>query len=103
MNGIGSGEILLTAVFVGFEGAYAYSAMLPSIMTIHTFVDSPAKIRAIREGEVLATAFAGLFAGAVALVTRSWLPIGLTLLLAAFMVAVYEWALRKSPAWGEQA
>jgi len=99
MEGIGSGEVLLTSVFVAFEGAYAYSAMLPSIMTINTFVDSPDKIRAIREGELLATVFAGLFAITVGYVTKSWLPIWLTALLSGFMVAVYEWALRRSPAW----
>lgn len=99
-SGIGTGEVVLTSVFVAFEGAYAYSAMLPSIMTINTFVDSPEKIKAIRQGELLATIFAGGFAGATALITGSWLPLGLTIMLAAFMIAVYEWALRSSPAWG---
>lgn len=102
MTGIGAGEVVLTSVFVAFEGAYAYSAMLPSIMTINTFVDSPDKIRAIRQGELLATIFAGGFATATALIVRSWLPILLTALLAGFMVGVYEWALRQAPAWGQQ-
>jgi hypothetical protein len=100
MQGIGSGEVVLTSVFVAFEGAFAYSAMLPSIMTIHTFVDSPEKITAIREGEILATAFCGIFAGVVAAIVRSWLPVGLTAIAAGFMIAIYEWALRDSPAWG---
>lgn len=99
MEGIGGGEVLLTSVFVAFEAAFAYSAMLPSIMTINTFVDSPDKILAIRQGELLATAFGGLFAVTIAFVTRSWLPILLSAILSAFMVAVYEWALRRSPAW----
>ena len=99
MEGIGSGETLLVAVFVAFEGAYAYSAMLPSIMTINTFVDSPEKILAIRQGEILASAFAGLFAVTVSAVSHSWLPLVLTAILAVFMVAIYEWALRRAPAW----
>lgn len=98
-SGIGSGEVVLTSVFVAFEGAYAYSAMLPSIMTINTFVDTPDKIKAIRQGELLATIFAGGFATATAWIVGSWLPIGLTLALAGFMIGVYEWALRRSPAW----
>jgi hypothetical protein len=97
--GVGGSSILLSSVFVAFEAAYAYSAMLPSIMTINTFVDSPDKILAIRQGELLATVFGGLFAVAVAIVTKNWLPILLTIPLCLYMVAVYEWALRRSPAW----
>lgn len=100
MEGIGGGEVLLTSVFVAFEAAFAYSAMLPSIMTINTFVDTPDKILAIRQGEILATAFGGMFALVVAGVTRSWLPILFSGGLMLFMIGVYEWSLRRSPAWG---
>lgn len=94
-----SSEVVLTATFVAFEGAFAYSAMLPSIMTINTFVDSPEKIRAIREGEVIATAFAGIFAVAISCITRSPLALILTGVACVFMIGIYEYALRSAPAW----
>lgn len=96
---VASSEIVLTATFVAFEGAFAYSAMLPSIMTINTFVDSPDKIQAIRQGEYIATAFAGIFAVAISAITRSPLALILTGVACAFMIGIYEWALRSAPAW----
>ena len=102
MEGIGGGEILLTSIFVATESAFAYSAMLPSLMTIRTFVDSPDKVAAIRKGEFIASAFAGILAAAVSLVTRSWIPAVFTAIACGFMVVVYEWGLRSAPAWGQQ-
>lgn len=99
MESFGSGDDLLVSVFVAMEGAFAYSAMLPSIMTIGTFVDDDAKIAAIRQGEILATFYAGAFAITVGAIMRSWLPLILTAVAAGFTVTVYEWALRRAPAW----
>ena len=100
MEGIGGGEIMLTSVFVATESAFAYSAMLPSLMTMATFVDSPEKIAAIRQGEIVATSFAGILATAVSIITKSLIPLIMTTLACGFMVIVYEWGLRRSPAWG---
>lgn len=100
MEGVGGGEILLTAVFVATESAFAYSAMLPSLMTMATFVDSPEKVQAIRHGEIVATAFAGILATAVAIITRSAVPLVFTGIACGFMLLVYEWGLRRAPAWG---
>lgn len=100
--GGGGGTALLTATFVAFEGAFAYSAMLPSLMTMATFVDSAEKIRSIREGEIVATAFAGLFATVISMILGNWLPLILTTVACVFMLLVYEWGLRRAPAWGAQ-
>lgn len=102
MEGIGSGEVLLTSAFIAYESAFSYSQFLPSIMTIRTFVDSPDKIHAIRHGEVVGSVFVAGFAVLFAAIMRSWLPLMMAGLAVGFTLAVYEWALRGAPAWGQQ-
>ncbi len=101
MEGIGSGETLLTSVFIAYETAFAFSQYLPSVMTIHTFVDTDAKVQSIRTGEIIASVFAGVFALAFAAILRSWLPLILAGLAIIFTVMVYEWALKGAPAFCE--
>lgn len=99
MEGLGSGEKVLTAAFIAYESAFSYSQFLPSIMTIKTFVDSQDKIVAIRHGEMIGTVFVAGFATLFALIMRSWLPVVMAGIAVAFTLAVYEWALRGAPAW----
>ena len=98
MEGIGSGEVLLTSAFIAYETAFAFSQYLPSIMTIRSFVDTQAKLRMIREGELVAGAFAGTFAVIFSLILRSWLPLALAGAAVLVTVGTYEWALRGCPA-----
>lgn len=95
----GSSELVVTSVFMALEGAFAYSAFLPSIMTIGTFVDSPDKIRMIREGEIVGTGFLIALSFTVSAVTKSPLPLLFGLAAGALALGVYEYALRRSPAW----
>jgi hypothetical protein len=99
MEGLGSGETLLTSVFIAYETAFAFSQYLPSVMTIHTFVDTEAKVKSIRTGELIASVFAGAFALAFAAILRSWLPLCLAGLAIVGTVVVYEWALQGAPAF----
>lgn len=99
METMGSGDILLVSAFAGFEGLFSYSAVLPSIMTIGTFVDSPEKIRMIRQGEVVGTILNLAFGIALALFAESWLPIAFTVGACLVMIFIYEFALRSAPAW----
>lgn len=99
METMGRGDILLVSAFAGFEALFSYSAVLPSIMTIGTFVDSRDKIRMIRQGEVIGTVFNVAFAAALVLFSHSWLPLLFTLVASALMLGVYEYALRQAPAW----
>lgn len=101
METMGSGDILLVSAFAGFEGLFSYSAVLPSIMTIGTFVDSPEKIKMIRQGEIIGTVLNIAFGGALALFAESLLPIVFTLGACLVMIFVYEYALRSAPAWGQ--
>lgn len=100
MDGLGSGELMLTSLFVAYESAFSYSQFLPSIMTIRTFVDSPDKIAAIRHGEIIGTVFTVTFAGLFSWILGSWLPLLLASLACGFVLVVYEWALHQAPAWG---
>ncbi len=100
MQGIGSGELVLTSAFIAYESAFSYSQFLPSIMTIKTFVDSADKIHAIRHGEIIGTVFVVAFAALFAAILRSVLPLVMAAVAVGFTLAVYEWALRGAPAWG---
>ena len=102
MQGIGSGELVLTSAFIAYESAFSYSQFLPSIMTIRTFVDSPDKIHAIRHGEIIGSVFVAGFAALFAYILRSPLPLIMAGIAVGFTLAVYEWALRGAPAWGQQ-
>lgn len=96
-----NGEVVVTSIFMALEGAFAYSAFLPSIMTIGTFVDSPEKVQMIREGEIVGTAFLIALSLTVSAVMKSPLPMVLGLIAGGLALGVYEYALRKSPAWSE--
>lgn len=94
-------NIVLTSVFMALEGAFAYSAFLPSIMTIGTFVDSPEKIHMIREGEIVGSIFLLGLSFTVSAITKSPIPLLMGLVAGALAVGVYEYALRSSPAWNQ--
>jgi hypothetical protein len=101
LEGIGSGEVLLTAAFIAYETSFNFSQYLPSIMTIGTFVDTPDKIKMIRQGELIAGGFAIAFAILFSFITKSSLPLVMSALAIAATISVYEWALRQAPAWGQ--
>jgi hypothetical protein len=88
-----SAEIGLV-MLVAAEAPQAYSAFLPSIMTIRTFVDDPNAVEAIREGEIFGTAFVLLIAGAGTLLVDNVWPLAVGVGTAVVMVAIYEHALR---------
>lgn len=89
--------LVLTSVFVAFEAAFSYSAFLPSIMTIGTFVDSQDKVVMIRKGEIISTLLSLGVASAVAAIYKSPLPLIAMGFAAIVMVLVYEWALSDCP------
>ena len=99
MEGLGSGELALTSLFVAYESAFAYSQFLPSIMTIRTFVDTPEKVASIRHGEIIGTVFTISFATLFSWILKSVLPLLMAALAVGFTLIAYEWALRGAPAW----
>lgn len=101
LQGLGSGEVVLTSAFIAYETSFNFSQFLPSIMTIKTFVDSPEKVHAIRHGEIIACVYSGGFALIFGLILKSPLPVILAAVSIGATVAVYEWALRGAPAWNE--
>lgn len=97
-DSVSRGELLLTSLFIAYETAFAFSQYLPSIMTIKSFVDSDEKLRAIREGECIASVFSVAFAAIFSYILKSPLPLILAGLAIGFTLFVYERALRQSPA-----
>ena len=92
-------DVVLTSVFMALEGAFAYSAFLPSIMTIGTFVDSEEKVKMIRQGEMVGTAFLIGLSLTVAGVTKSALPAIMGIGAGILAIGVYEFALRGAPVY----
>lgn len=90
-------DTTVISIFMALEGMHAYSAFLPSIMTIGTFVDSPEKVRMIREGEVVATGFLLALAISVTALTKSPLPMVMGILAGIVTLGVYEYALHNAP------
>lgn len=67
-------------------------------MTIGTFVDTPEKVKMIRQGEVVATVFLAALASSVAVMVKSYWPLAMAAIAGGVMLAVYEYALRSAPA-----
>lgn len=84
------GIVLLVAA----EAPQAYSAFLPSIMTIRTFVGDEGAVKDIREGEVFGSAFVLLIGAAGSMLSGSNAPFLIGLATIGVMVGVYEYALR---------
>ena len=92
-------DTVLISIFMALDGLFAYSAFLPSIMTVGTFVDSPAKVKMIRQGEVVGTVFLIALAILTAKITKSAWPLFMGVAAGVLALAIYEFSLRQSPAW----
>lgn len=93
-------DTVLISIFMALDGLFAYSAFLPSIMTVGTFVDSPAKVKMIRQGEIVGTFFLIMLALLTARITRSAWPLFMGIAAGVLALAIYEFSLRQSPALG---
>lgn len=89
---------IVISIFMGLEGVHAYSAFLPSVFTIKTFVQDDDGVRMIREGEIMASAYLVILAIAVGYITKSKWPVIMALTTGAAMIGVYEYAVARSPA-----
>ena len=93
---------VIFSIFMALEGLHAYSAFLPSIMTIGTFVDDEEKVRMIRQGEITATVFLAALSSSVAIMVKSWYPLIMAAIAGGVMLCVYEYALSHAPAKEEE-
>lgn len=98
MFGNVSEDTILISIFMALEGVHAYSAFLPSVFTIKTFVSDNGGVDMIREGEFMASVFLVTLAGVTTYLTKSAWPMLFGLVAGAGMLAVYEHALRRCPA-----
>ena len=93
-----SGDTMLISIFMALDGLFAYSAFLPSIMTVGTFVDSESKVVMIRQGEVVGTIFLIALSIITSAVTKSKLPLIFGILAGIVALVIYEYSLAQSPA-----
>lgn len=89
---------IVISIFMGLEGVHAYSAFLPSVFTIQTFVQDREGVKMIRQGEIMASAYLIVLAIAVGYITKSKWPVIMAFVTGAAMIGVYEFALVHSPA-----
>lgn len=86
-------DTVVLSIFMALEGVHAYSAFLPSVFTIRTFVDTPLGRAMIREGELFASIFLVSLSFVVSIIAKSPLPLILGCATGAGMILVYERAL----------
>lgn len=88
-------EQILLSVFVGVEGAHAFSAFMPSYFTVKKFADGAEDISNLRSGYTPAIAFNLALGSLVTVLTKDWKPFIISALTAAFMVSLYEGAINE--------
>lgn len=81
----------IASLGMAVAGTQFYSAALPSVFTIRAF---SADVRSIRDGERFATAMTLGLGAVVSAMLDSPEPLVMAVVVAAIMVAMYEWALR---------
>lgn len=87
-------EKLLTGIFVGVEGAHAFSAFMPSWFTIRKFsTQDQSDLARLRSGYVPAVIFNLVLGVTVSGLIKSAWPVLLSVLVCIFMVAMYESAI----------
>jgi hypothetical protein len=89
---------IVISIFMGLEGVHAYSAFLPSVFTIQTFVQDNEGVKMIRQGEIMASIYLIVLAIAVGYITKSKWPVVMALATGTAMIGVYEFALSRCPA-----
>lgn len=85
---------LVLAVFTAVEGAHAFSAFMPSYFTVKKFAASKEDLEALRSGYSPAIAFNLLLGGSVSLLTKDVRPFVVSIVVVAFMMYLYENALK---------
>lgn len=96
-----SPEQLGLVILAASEVPNFMAGLLPSLFTIQTFSDDPAKVKALRRGELVGGAMAlGVGAGA-SLVADSWVPLIACTVILGVLLFEYERAIRNPIAGGQ--
>lgn len=90
-------DVIVISIFMALEGLHAYSAFLPSVFTIKTFVGTDEGRRMIREGEFMASLFLAGLAVTTTFLTKSPWPAIMAFIAGGAMILVYEYALYRAP------
>lgn len=86
-------ETLILSIFVGVEGAHAFSAFMPSYFTVKKFAGSDEDKKSLRSGYVPAIVFNLVLGGIVSAITKKIAPIVIAGVVIVFMLIMYEGAI----------
>lgn len=86
---------LLLSIFVGVEGAHAFSAFMPSWFTVQKFATEDGDLARLRSGYLPAIVFNLVLGGVVAGLTKRVMPLLIAALVIVFMIAAYEGAINQ--------
>ncbi len=86
-------ELLALSVLTAAETAHVFSQFEPSIFTIKRLAVPEGAEKEIRQGYIPALALGLGIAGAVTFIVKSKLPLFMALVVAAFTIGIYEWAI----------
>lgn len=84
---------ILLSVFVGVEGAHAFSAFMPSYFTVKKFATDPEDLRSLRSGYYPAILFNLALGLLVSVLIKDVRPMIISAMVSAFMIALYEHAV----------
>lgn len=87
---------LLLSVFVAVEGAHAFSAFMPSYFTVKKFAEDEHDLARLRSGYKPAIAFNLAIGGVVSVMVKDPLPLIMSAIVVAFMLALYENAITEA-------
>lgn len=86
---------ILLSVFVAVEGAHAFSAFMPSAFTMKKFAEGDLDLKRLRSGYTPAVLFNITIGALVTVLIKSPLPLVLSILTIAAMIALYEQEIPK--------
>jgi hypothetical protein len=88
------------AVLAGVEVPQVLSAFEPSPFTMATFAHDPEKVKWIRHGYWTGGGLALAFAAAMSMFSKTKAPLVIAVVVLAFTLLIYEWALRQGATKG---
>lgn len=86
-------EGLLLSIFVGVEGAHAFSAFMPSYFTVKKFAGSAEDKNSLRSGYFPAIIFNVVLGAIVSAITKRVTPLLIAIAVIIFMLIMYEGAI----------
>lgn len=88
-------DALVMSIFVGVEGAHAFSAFMPSYFTVRKFAEASDDAAKLRSGYPPALLFNLVLGGVVSYILKRPTPLIVAVIVSVGMIALYEGAIGK--------